>query len=45
MTFTCAQAFDANFQTWQKDRKAAELKARASESGDVGIRLREAHIL
>lgn len=36
MTFTCAQAFDANYSNWQKDTGRAALKARASENGDIG---------
>lgn len=36
MTFTCAQAFDVNFRTWQQNKDAAIMKATASESGDVG---------
>lgn len=36
MTFTCAQAFDVNFRTWQKNKESAILKATASETGDVG---------
>ena len=36
MTFTCAQAFDVNFRTWQQNKDAAVMKAVASESGDVG---------
>jgi len=35
MTFTCAQAFDVNFRTWQQNKDAAVMKAVASESGDV----------
>lgn len=36
MTFTCAQAFDANFRAWKRDKDAAMVKASASENGDVG---------
>eukprot|EP00049_Salpingoeca_infusionum_P005776 m.96690 g.96690 ORF g.96690 m.96690 type:complete len:324 (+) comp13081_c0_seq1:101-1072(+) len=35
MTFTCAHAFDVNYQHWKHNRQDALLKATASESGDV----------
>eukprot|EP00050_Salpingoeca_kvevrii_P012989 m.26185 g.26185 ORF g.26185 m.26185 type:complete len:368 (+) comp4555_c0_seq1:343-1446(+) len=35
MTFTCAQAFDANYRAWQENRGAAMVKATASEAGDI----------
>lgn len=35
LTFTCAHAFNLNFQRWQKSKSNADLLSNASESGDV----------
>jgi hypothetical protein len=35
MTFTCAQAFDANFRRWQKDQKAAKHDAEQADRTDI----------
>eukprot|EP00045_Choanoeca_perplexa_P012179 m.131891 g.131891 ORF g.131891 m.131891 type:complete len:327 (-) comp15916_c0_seq3:58-1038(-) len=35
MTFTCAQAFDANYKTWQANRDVAKAKAIVDERSDV----------
>ncbi|EGD73900.1 hypothetical protein PTSG_05595 [Salpingoeca rosetta] len=35
MTFTCAHAFNLNYQRWQKSKSNVDLLATASESGDV----------
>ena len=36
MTFTCAQAFDANFKSWQANKDVAKAKAIVDERSDVG---------
>ena len=37
LTFTCAQAFDQNYQKWSADKGLAQMKAKASETGDIGV--------